>query len=1357
MQKRVIAIVLMWSMVCASAWSMSSVKRYRATVLNSDCGLSQHDCECILQDKLGFVWIGTYDGLNRFDGKTVETFRHNPSRSNSINDNRITALAEWPGRDEIWIGTDGGLSYYNMRKGDFMTLSDYPDINDNFISCLLNDKDAMWVGTMSGLFKTSFDDADSVVVEQFPMFSGPQQVMPFVRALECDPDGNVYAATYYDMYIKTTGSSMFVKMMTFSSEIKQIYTDKLGQMWVITSRELYIFDPEKGVCSSPVTAVNIGDADSWCRILSVTNNMYLLLASRSLYWISVTNGEYIMEPVRFLDNDFWEDNVMKSMMIDNAMNIWITSAGDGVIRFDLNAKSIAHNGQPANGKTYVQKIFVDKRRRMWVATNNGVGVIESFDGGLVPVKNIPESVYDIYEDSEGIWISSTTHIYYLPEGNLNQVTEVRQMAECKDTGIFFSAPYAITGNGNGVVWIGMRNGILKIVRQNGHFIFSLNDVVSIQSIKAFNNITSLFFVDGGESGSSMFVGTKNMGLFRCGIAANGDLINPVAVRQSFPECGNHVWSITRAASGRIYVGTDCGVRELVVDSDGQRSLIKLCDDERINTYKIMSIVEDSKNNLWLNTSQGLLKYMVDRKETAVISASDGLSSNILCEGAWYNADSNLLYVGGIKGVDVLDLNSLQTNNIQPQTQITGIEINSTPIHTGEEFNGRVLLEETPEYADAISLRYYENNFSIEFASMHFSNPDKNTYLYKLEGFDNKWATVDNNTHSATFTNVPPGHYVFKVKSANCDGVLGADERCLIIDIDTPIYQSWAAVLVYILLGLGAVYAVYRYYTSRQSKKREALMQQMNHKAEMEIAEAKINYNTNITHELRTPLSLIMSPLDELLAKDYPDEFLDSRLKMIKTNADSLLQMISQFLDFRKVANAKMSLRIRRERLSELLAGIVNSFSVTAEQKGIVLEFCNDLPLDVYWCDRDVIRKICSNLLINAIKYSPEDSHVILHAVITPDKQVQISVEDNGIGISEEDCEKIFERFYQVPGTIGGTGIGLNLCKSLALLHKGTISVVSHKGEGSIFTFTFPSSKDVYSDDIVEYEHPVVLPVRVNNTPSDDDAGTEPDVAAVVEKKMVLIIEDNAELRNYVVQILQPEFKVISAGNGQEGLTMTVDHIPDIVVCDIMMPVMDGIEYTRKVRQDIRTSHIPIILLTAKVAAESEIEGLSYGADDYVMKPFNPQVLKLRIENLLRLTSAKARTVSKGAPADNDGGETLNDRERNFVDTLRQLVIDNMSVPGYGMDDICSEMGMSRMQLHRKITAILNKKPSQFIKEVKMTRAYTLLKEKGLNITETMYEVGYSNYSYFSKLFVEVHGVSPRELLGMRTKGNGKRQ
>jgi len=1326
-------------------------KNYKVTVLNSDCGLSQHDCECILQDKLGFIWIGTYDGLNRFDGKNVEMFRHNPARPNSIENNRIVALAEWPERDELWIGTDGGMSRYNMRSGEFVPTGNHPDLNDNYISCFLKDGDAMWVGTAGGLLKVSVPDNDEIAVTQFPMFDGHKKVVPYIHAVERDGEGNIYASGVGDLYMRGSRDSMFVKVWSFGSRIRQIHTDMNGQVWVITNTDVYLFDPSTATCCMPLGGYElVGAGSNLCRLLSVTKNMYLLLSSRALYWITLSNDTYTMEPVCFDDDSFWRNNVMKSMMIDNALNIWITSAGDGVARFDLNAKSISHYAQGAgSARTYIQKIFVDKRKRMWIATNDDVRIISTPDSAPMPVDGISESVFDIYEDSKGIWISSLSHIYYIEGGDLKRVREIRQLPGFVERGININGPYAITGNGDDLVWIGMRNGILVINQRNGTFSFDLSEIVSAQPIREINNITSLLFSDRGNSGTCMFVGTKNVGLLQCSVTSDGNLIHPMPVRQKFPECGNHIWTIARMSSGKVYVGSDCGLRELVIDADGQYALVSTGDDSRLNTYKVMSVVEDDKNDLWLNTSQGLVGYDTHRGETSVLCGSDGLSSNILCEGAWYDSDTNILYVGGIKGVDMIDLNSLQANSIQPKTQITAIKINGTQIHAGEEYAGRVVLNETPEYVDVIELKPNENNFSIDFASMHFSNPDKNTYIYKLEGFDDQWTSVDNNKHSAIFTNVPPGRYVFKVKSANCDGLVGADERQLVIDVATPLYKSWIAIVLYILLGIGIMYAVFRYYSHRQRIKREDLLRTMNHKAEMEIAEAKIRYNTNITHELRTPLSLIISPIDELLSQRYDDEFLDSRLRMIKSNADSLLQLISQFLDFRKVVNDKMELKIRKERLSELLSEIVKSFTVTAERKGIVLEFCDDLSFDTCWCDRDIIKKICSNLLANAIKYSPQGCHVMLHACISLDNEVQISVEDNGIGISQEDCGKIFDRFYQVAGTIGGTGIGLNLCKSLAEIHKGTISVVSHPGEGSIFTFEFPASKEVYAEHIVE-DTPVVVAVKI---PS--DTSVRPEAVGSSVRKVVLLIEDNVELRNYVAQILQADYKVMTAGNGQEGLAMTIDHIPDIVVCDIMMPIMDGIEYMRRVRQDIRTSHIPVILLTAKVAVESEIEGLSYGADDYIMKPFNPQVLKLRIENLLKLTSIKAQNAAKEAAGDSSE-PVMNERERKFVDTLRQLVTDNMAVPGYGMDDICSAMGMSRMQLHRKITAILNQKPSQFIKEVKMKRAYSLLKDKGFNITETMYEVGYSNYSYFSKLFVEIHGISPREILGMRIRDDSQR-
>jgi CheY-like chemotaxis protein len=558
---------------------------------------------------------------------------------------------------------------------------------------------------------------------------------------------------------------------------------------------------------------------------------------------------------------------------------------------------------------------------------------------------------------------------------------------------------------------------------------------------------------------------------------------------------------------------------------------------------------------------------------------------------------------------------------------------------------------------------------------------------------------------------------------------------MIIEISPAPWNTFWAYLIYFLIVGSIIYFILKYYFDRQKLKKELLEEHFQHTKDLEIAEVKLKYHTNITHELRTPLSLISAPTDELIAKSYNDDFLNSRLQIIKSNADRLLQLIGQFLDFRKVINEKYALSIANDNLKELLLNIKDNFEPSAKLKHINLEMLFDLNEKNYWFDKEMVNKICYNLLSNAIKHTPAKGKISIYATLNSDEtRALISVEDNGVGISENEISKIFERFYQVPGSVGGTGIGLHLCKHLANLHLGDIMVKSREGEGTIFTLEIPITKDAYNEDVITEKH---IEVVTQNQEVDEEVDEE-----IETKPYILVIEDNFELRDYIQNLLSEVYNVSVAENGAEGLKIAIEQIPDIIISDIMMPIMDGIEFTEKCKNNTNTSHIPVILLTAKASEESQIEGLTYGADDYITKPFNPQILKLKVNNLIKLTKKRKKEISKNI-------EKLNEREQKFISTFEQIVIDNYSTPDFGIDKICGMMFMSRMQLYRKMMAIVNKKPLQLIKEIKMKKAYQLMKEKGMNITETMYELEYTNYSHFTKHFTEVNRISPRKVLGMK--------
>ena len=952
---------------------------------------------------------------------------------------------------------------------------------------------------------------------------------------------------------------------------------------------------------------------------------------------------------------------------------------------------------------------------------------------MVRVDHINGLVYGILEDKhDNIWVTAYNSIYFFPRGNISEMRKVdNTFFDLSEKIEPFDGPYALCyDEEKDIIWVGLKSGILQIRNVNGKYVFSEKEILPSASLRVINNTTVLYY---DKSNNSLLFGTKNAGLFMAKLSENGDITEVTAI-SSVMDREEHIWSMKKASNGQIYVGTDCGLKQLLYKQDGKTELIPVTGDLRIETYKIVSIIEDGEQNLWLSTSMGLLRYSLNNGQTAHYLNTDGLATNILCEGAMFDPGCNCLYIGSIKGINVVDLSALTANNVVPETQFTTLKINNTPILPQQKFEGRVILNSSLESTDKIILKYNENNFTIGFAALHFSNPAKNSYMYMLSGFNNEWTTVDNNMRSATFTNIPPGNYKLLVKSSNGDRIWNEVPLSMDIIIKPAPWQTWWAYLIYVMALAGMLYFIYRYYQDRHKIRTQLLVDRMEHKKEMEIAEVKLKYHTNITHELRTPLSLIIAPVDELLLKHYEDSYLKSQLNIIKVNADRLMQLINQVLDFRKVVNDKYELNVKQENILTTLYEVIDYFTGAAKQKNIMIDFCNDLTTDYCWCDKEIIVKICSNILSNAIKYTSNQGKVSIYASQSSDNSfLNISIEDTGAGIEESELEKIFTRFYQIPGSTGGTGIGLHLCKQLAAIHLGDISVKSHLGEGSIFTLKIPSGRNAYVDYLSTEATPEPLREEEEETSEETESRN---------KTLILVVEDNFELRDYVTNLFKEEATVISAGDGQEGLTMATNYIPDIIVSDIMMPVMDGIEMTRKCKEDMRTSHIPIILLTAKGTFENEIEGLSYGADDYVKKPFNAQILKLRVKKLLRLTSKKKMEATLET-------NKLNKREQSFLDEFNKIVLDNIADAEFNIDDVCKIMCVSRMQLYRKLTGIIDKKPSEYIKEIKMRKAYSMLKDDGMNITEVMFEVGYSNYSYFSRRFAMVNGISPREVLGMK--------
>lgn len=1325
-------------------------KSYRIAQLSTNEGLSQQDIECMLQDKFGYIWIGSYDGLNRYDGNQLTIFRHIPNDKNSISDNRIQSIAEWSSRDEIWIGTEGrGICCYRQKDGKFISFENDDTGGKGVVGSLHQYGDAMWVGSLGGLSKITFDANNKMKTEFFPLKNvGDNQ---HVMSISHDSKGNIIVGTWNGIYSKSPNESSF-QQQTSGVGVRRILNDKQGNLWVLTEQEAHYYSVSqqqiKSYLSSPfVLDIKFNQGEQPRAITEITDRQFLLNSKSRLIWIHQKDNSFSYQNVSFSDDTFFINNEIRTTIVDNTMNIWVASAMEGVGRFDLNQKIIYRKilvDNEKDNRIIVQAMTMDRNKNIWVGTNLGCFISNGKTNNVSKIRGGEQAVFGLLSDSKGnVWSTALSDLFLYKNGQEAQRISLFDLPNFPKTITRKDGPYGLCEDEeNNIIWVGFRSGILQIHHQEGKFAFKHYNK-KLFTTPHLSNITK-FLLD--KSTNSLFIGTATSGMFLAKLSSKGDIESITKIKSGPLEDQKelHVWTIYKASNGVTYIGTDSGLKQLTTDSKGNYMIIPCARKEsQLDSYKITSILEDHKSNLWLSTGMGLISYNLETNNVRKYLNSDGLLSHTLSEGACFDADNNLLYIGCIKGVNVVELSSLGVNELPPRTIIQNIKINNQPIRTGEIFNKRILLPQSLNYTDEIKLKYFENNISFDFTALHYSNPDNNQYAYKLEGFNHDWVFTGT-SHTAAFTNLPAGTYRLLIKSANGDGVWETNPLKLEIEVATAPWKSNWAYILYFLVVAAALYLMYRYFREKRRIKQEVLFEQFEHQKKLEIAEVKLKYHTNITHELRTPLSLIVSPVQELVEAGYKDEFLNTRLQNIKNNSDRLLQLIGQFLDLRKVISDKYVLRVKRYRVDQHILGIKKNFEAAADQKHIVLDLYNDANLGYCWCDIEIVNKICYNLIANAIKYTPEVGQVNVYVSTNTDSTIlSISVEDTGVGIAENELDSIFERFYQSPNSVGGTGIGLHLCRHLVTLHKGTIDVKSRLGEGTIFTVELPIYKEAFDADEIIGEDKTESAESI--LVSDDKSLNE----NVQGKPLILLVEDNHEFRKYVVSVLSEEFNIVEAENGAIGYDLAVSRIPDLIISDIMMPVMDGIELTKKCKEDKLTSHIPFLLLTAKDTLDSEIEGLSYGADDYITKPFNLKTLKLKVRNLIKLTQ-KSDDVRK---EEVEASPQLNERDQAFVDEFEKIVLDNISVPDFKIEDICQIMCISRMQFHRKMSALFAQKPSQYIKEIRMKKAYELMVQKGLNITETMQEVGYSNHSHFSKLFIEVNGKSPRDIMNMKGKNS----
>ena len=926
-----------------------------------------------------------------------------------------------------------------------------------------------------------------------------------------------------------------------------------------------------------------------------------------------------------------------------------------------------------------------------------------------------------------LWVGTFNGGLYCMDGSL-----VRSYKEGAGNALASNNVWALVEDDKGRIWIASLGGGLQCLEPlSGTF----ETYTSNNSALLENNVTSLCWGDD----NTLFFGTANQGVGMMDMRTREikKVQGQSGSMKMSNDAVNHVYKDSR---GLIWIAT----REGLNVYDIRRHLfLDLSPVAEAKGSFIAAITEDQERNMWVSTSRKVIRVTVasDGKgsylfDSRAYNSEDGLQNCDFNQRSIKTLHNGIIAIGGLYGVNVFAPDHIRYNKMLPTVMFTGLSLFDEPIKVGQSYGGRVLIEKELNDVENVEFDYKQNIFSVSFASDNYNLPEKTQYMYKLEGFNNDWLTLPLGVHNVTFTNLAPGKYVLRVKAVNSDGYVGVKEATLGIVVNPPFWMSWWAYLLY-AIGLVVVLFLARYRMLKREREKFHLQQIESEAAKNEeINNMKFRFFTNVSHELRTPLTLIISPLEGML-KETTDELQSTRLQLMHRNAQRLLHLVNQLLDFRKGEMSTHQLSLSEGDIISYVHSVCNSFLLMADKKHIQFSFFSGIDTFSMAFDADKVGKIVMNLLSNAFKFTPEGGRVtvmIEHVAGTPD-MLEIKIADTGIGISEVDKEHIFERFYQA-GHKGveettGNGIGLSLVRDFVTLHEGEVKVFDNIGTGSVFVIQFP---------VKHVETQVQLPPETGIPAGEEE---DKEIKEETERKdfpLLLIVDDNEDFRIFMRYSLELQYRVKLAVSGKEAWEMMQEELPDLVISDVMMPQMDGNELCRLIKQDKRTAHIPVILLTARQNTEAKLEGLQTGADDYVTKPFNMTILVLRIRKLIELSRYHRVTQGMIDPAPSE--IVITSLDEKLIEKAIKYVEDNMSRTELSVEELSRELGMSRVHLYKKLLQITGKTPIEFIRVIRLKRAAQLLRESQLHVSEVAFEVGFNNPKYFSRYFKDEFGVLP---------------
>ena len=1283
-------------------------------------GLSNSTIWCGMQDRQGFMWFGTGNGLDRFDGYGFQTFKDSVMYGKENMD--VRAICEesptlW------WIGHERGVSLFDMSKECFLPF--FPDKIKSRIQKISKDRTRgiVWIATRGqGLFRYDCKTGKLLHIKN---------VSSIMWDLALDEKGNLYAATHQEglACFDKTGKLFSIYSSTGKGEkyisdngVKSVlYKD--GVLWAGTWKGgLNRIDLRKGAAESFLSDRPISYVPH-LRVISLSADGEFLLGT--------DEGVYVFNPVTRTMH-LWDerqiqklsDRAVHSITVDRSGGVWVGTIIGGLnyqppLRKKVESYTPFINKIGFSGKI-VTAFQEDRTGNLWIATEDGG--LNYFDPELKRTKVfLPgmgknslsyHNLRSLLLDGDDLWIG--TFSKGLDRLNLKSgIFKNYHNVVGDTTSLSDNSVYALFKHSKGDVYIGTVWGLNRYVPSKDCFVRipEIDPVAQIQAIME-------------DKKGNIWLATYYRGIY-CYLSAQKRWVH-YSTKTSGLSFDMTI-TLCQDREGRIWVGTSgAGLFFYDAKNNAFQPYTK-CEELRSTT--IYSIVEDGAGNLWMGSDKGI--FCLDPQQPQklqVYTKEDGFQGDQYYFNSVWRTRSGKFYFGGISGFSAFYPSEIRINPHRPKVQITSFQLNNRPVAV----SGEDAFSKNITFMDTLELSYQQNVIEIFFSALNYESSEKNRYAYCLEGVDKDWIYTRN--HSASYVNLQPGKYRFKVRAANNDGLWGDQEKDLVIIVHPPFWKSLPAYLLYILFFCLAVFFLLRRWYVLIQRKNVRRMRRLHQEKEREMYEQKLTFFTQVAHDIRTPLSLIKGPLEQILQSDRNKEFVDRMLKTMDKNVNHLMSLVDQLLLFRKVETQGVNLEFETYDVKQIVADCENRFRVNADLKEITLHL--DMPeTPVYGkLDRFAFDKVVSNLLFNAFKFTKDRIDVLL---LQKGDFWELQISDNGDGVPPPMRKKIFMPFYTKDGK-NGTGIGLSLVKQLVEKHGGTIRVEESAQGGACFIVRLPCSE----------EHPEeVVNIRKSAVPAGKEVH-EPVIAdpARSAKYNVLVVEDNADLRGFIVMLLESEYTVFQAEDGEEAVKVLDAEVIHLIVSDVMMPRMDGLELCTYVKQSKTLCYIPFIMLTAKKTEEAYVEGLEQGADAYIPKPFSEKVLLTRIRNLLhsRVMLCQNYWSSPFSKADGLG---VNKQDQLFIEELNKRIDANLAdgAVDFSIDSLAQELGMSRSVLYRRIKGAFNLAPNEYLKSYKLKYAADLLLQ-GMRINEVADQLGFSSSSYFAKCFKEQFEMTPKEFL-----------